>query len=425
MLLLRSYAPLVLLFASVSAFATDGYFSHGFGVKSEGIGGVGIALPQDGLAAATNPAGTAFVQDRLDLGINYFVPKRNAEITGNNLGPGGTDNGNYNGDGNASSLIPEFGYIYNINPSVTTGLAVYGNGGMNTSYSNNPFAKFGNTGAGGINLAQLFVTPSVAYKLNENNALGLGVNFAYQQFSAQGLGAFAQTGANQSSISPSNVTDNGTDTSTGWGGRLGWTGKITPDLTLGATWASKISASKFSKYSGLFVNGGSFDIPENYGVGLAYKIIPTWTVALDVSRILYSGVNAVANPLSNLTVQGNPLGSANGAGFGWRDITVTKIGVSYDYAADVTLRAGYNHSDQAIPNDQTFFNILAPATVQDHLTLGGTWKATSGNELSVAYTYGFKQTVNGSNSIPSSFGGGNANISLEENILSVAYAWKL
>jgi long-chain fatty acid transport protein len=418
---LHSSVALTLLLGSVSAFATDGYFSHGYGVKSEGIGGVGIALPQDGLAAAANPAGTAFFPDRLDLGINYFVPKRNAEITGNGYGA----DGNYNGDGNASSLIPEFGYIKNINSSVTTGLAVYGNGGMNTSYSNNPFAKFGSTGAGGINLAQLFVTPSVAYKLNENNALGLAVNFAYQQFSAQGLGAFAQTGAHQASISPSNVTDNGTDTSTGWGARLGWTGKITSDLTLGATWASKINASKFSNYSGLFVNGGSFDIPENYGVGLAYKIAPTWTVALDVSKILYSGVNAVANPLSNLTVQGNPLGSANGPGFGWQDITVTKIGVSYDYASDVTLRAGYNHSDQAIPNDQTFFNILAPATVQDHLTLGGTWKSASGNELSVAYTHGFKQTVNGSNSIPSSYGGGNANISLEEDILSVAYGWKL
>ena len=415
MSLLRSSALLSLVFASFSATATDGYFSHGFGVKSEGIGGVGIALPQDGLAAATNPAGTAFVQDRLDVGINYFVPQRNAEITGNGAGA----NGNYNGDGNASSLIPEFGYIYNINPSVTAGVAVYGNGGMNTSYLNNPFAAFGSKGTGGINLAQLFVTPSVAYKLNENNALGLGVNFAYQQFSAQGLSAFSSASA-----SPTNLTDNGTDTYTGWGARLGWTGKITPDLTLGATWASKINASKFSKYSGLFENGGSFDIPENYGVGLAYKIVPTWTVALDVSKILYSGVNAVANPLSNL-LQGNALGSANGPGFGWKDITVTKIGVSYDYAADVTLRAGYNHSDQPIPNDQTFFNILAPATVQDHLSLGGTWKATSGNELSVAYTYGFKQTVNGSNSIPSSFGGGNANISLSENILSVAYAWKL
>jgi long-chain fatty acid transport protein len=127
-------------------------------------------------------------------------------------------------------------------------------------------------------------------------------------------------------------------------------------------------------------------------------------------------------------VLGNPLGSANGAGFGWKDVTVVKLGVSYDYTPDVTLRAGFNHSDQAIPSNQTFFNILAPATVQDHLTFGATWKTSTGGELSVAYAHGFKKTVNGANSIPPGnppgFGGGNANISLEENSLGVAYGWK-
>ena len=39
-----------------SAGATTGYFQHGYGIKAKGMGGVGIALPQDSLAAATNPA---------------------------------------------------------------------------------------------------------------------------------------------------------------------------------------------------------------------------------------------------------------------------------------------------------------------------------------------------------------------------------
>ena len=42
----KIFAALSLLFAT-NAFATDGYFSHGYGVKSQGMGGVGIALPQD------------------------------------------------------------------------------------------------------------------------------------------------------------------------------------------------------------------------------------------------------------------------------------------------------------------------------------------------------------------------------------------
>ena len=94
-----SILPLVLL--PGMALATNGYFSHGYGVKSQGMAGVGIALPQDGLAAATNPAGTAFVGDRLDLGLVWFRPSRGAEISGNGLntpmGPTSLD-GSYDGN---------------------------------------------------------------------------------------------------------------------------------------------------------------------------------------------------------------------------------------------------------------------------------------------------------------------------------------
>ena len=71
--------------------ATDGYFSHGYGVKSQGMGGVGIALPQDGLAAAANPAGTAFVGDRFDLGLVWFRPSRGRDQRQRAEHPNGPD----------------------------------------------------------------------------------------------------------------------------------------------------------------------------------------------------------------------------------------------------------------------------------------------------------------------------------------------
>jgi long-chain fatty acid transport protein len=321
------------LLGAPSAFATDGYFSHGIGVRAQGTGGAGIALPQDGLAAATNPAGTAFLEDRADVGLTLFRPKRSATIAGNGLGA----NGNYDGNGTSNFYIPELGLIKHLD-KVTTGVAVYGNGGMNTYYSKNPYAAFGNTGGAGINLEQLFITPSVAYKLNENNALGLALNFAYQRFSADGLGAFGGYSA-----SPNNVSNKGTDTATGWGLRLGWTGNVTPDLTFGLTYATKIKTGKFSNYSGLFAGGGGFDIPANYGAGLAYKATPAFTLAADVEKILYSGVPSVANPLSNL-FSGNQFGSTNGPGFGWKDVTVVKLGGNYALNDGLTVRAGYNHS---------------------------------------------------------------------------------
>ena len=55
-LYLASSTLLLGLLAPTLAQATNGYFSHGYGIKSQGMAGVGIALPQDGLAAASNPA---------------------------------------------------------------------------------------------------------------------------------------------------------------------------------------------------------------------------------------------------------------------------------------------------------------------------------------------------------------------------------
>ncbi|HQQ64476.1 MAG TPA: outer membrane protein transport protein [Pseudomonadales bacterium] len=401
--------------ASHEASATDGYFSNGYGVKSQGIGGIGIALPQDALAAASNPAGTARVGNRLDVGVSLFRPQRGAEISGSPV-PGA--NGKYEGNDTSTFIIPDFGYTQQLSDKSAYGVAVYGNGGMNTDYKRNPYAAFGSAGKAGVNLEQLFVTPSYAYKLDDNNAIGVGLNLAYQRFQAKGLSAFAG-----SSSSPANLTNRGVDTATGAGLRLGWTGDISDDITLGATWASRIQTSGFDKYKGLFAEKGGFDIPGNYGAGIAWRATPALTLASDYQRILYSQVDSVGQPLSNLFA-GNPLGSKHGPGFGWEDINVYKIGASYALNDSVTLRTGYTHSDQPVPKDQTFFNILAPGVVQEHYTVGATWKIGEG-ELSAAYVHAPQKTVHGRNSIPAPFGGGEADVHLEEDILGVSYALKL
>lgn len=423
----RNLAPAILLLGLCSpglAFATNGYFTHGYGVKSQGIAGIGIALPQDGLAAATNPAGTAWIGDRADIGVTWFRPNRGAEIKGNDLGPYGSLDGHYDGNGTRAFLIPELGYVKQLAPQWAAGVAVYGNGGMNTDYGSNPFARLGGTGSAGINLEQLFVSPSLAYKLNDSHAIGLALNLAYQRFEAKGIQPFTQASA-----SPGNVTNRGTDSSTGWGARIGYTGKLTPALTVGATYATKTRMGNFDKYKGLFAEDGGFDVPANFGIGLAWQASKALTLAADVQRIELSDIRSVGNPIANL-LAGNPLGSSNGGGFGWRDVTVVKIGAAYELTHDWTVRGGYSHATQPVPSSQTFFNILAPGIVQDHLSLGASLKQGKDGELSIAYTHAFKTTVNGSGSIPpgsplaGGFGGGEANLHMSEDIFAIAYGWK-
>ncbi len=110
---------------------------------------------------------------------------------------------------------------------------------------------------------------------------------------------------------------------------------------------------RFDKYSGLFADGGRFDVPENDGAGLAFQATPTWTVGADVQTLRYSRVAAVGNSVAGLW-QGQPLGPANGPGFGWRDLTVFKLASSHRVAPDWELRAGFSHTNQAVPEGKTF-----------------------------------------------------------------------
>jgi long-chain fatty acid transport protein len=395
------------LMASPLANATNGYFAHGYGMKAKGMAGVGIALPQDSIAAATNPAGMVLMGDRTDLGLDLFKPSRGAEV----VGAGGLGNGTFDGNGKSNFFIPELGYNKMIDPNMSLGVSVYGNGGMNTDYKTSPFGP-----NAGINLEQLFIAPTWAMKLNPQHSIGVAINLVRQTFSATGLGAFAASSSDSAAL-----TDNGKDTSTGVGLRLGWTGELTPMLTMGATYQPKTKMSKFSKYAGLFAEQGGFDIPATYGLGIALKASPETTIAIDYQAIQYGGVPSVANTLT----AGGPLGADNGMGFGWTNVKVFKFGVSQAMSESLTVRAGYSHNTQPIPSSQTMFNILAPGVVQDHLTLGATWNVSRQNEVTVAYMHAFEKKVNGPGSIPAGFGGGDANIHMNENSLGVAYSWKM
>jgi long-chain fatty acid transport protein len=404
-----------ILYSSNSS-ATTGYFMHAYGVKAQGNAGVSIAQFQDALSIANNPAGLSWVGNRIDIGASIFSPDRSADIAANQLS---NANGSYDGNGRKYFVLPEIALNRRINDQVALGLAVYGNGGMNTEYQNNPFAVFGNRGTAGVDLTQVFVSPAVSWKYTTNQSVGIATNILYQRFEAKGIQGFAGF-----STDASNFSNRGKQSVTGLGARVGWSGIFFNDrLTLGASYASKINADRFDKYQGLFAEYGDFDVPENYAVGAALKLSPQLTIAADVQRINYSDVKSVGNSLDATQLQqGQLFGSPHGPGFGWKDINVYKLGVSYQAHPQLLLRAGYSHNDQPIPEQEAFLNILAPGVIQDHLSVGATWNIDPHQELSIAYTHALENDLKGS--ISPAFGGGEAKLKMSQNILGIAYGYR-
>ena len=66
---------------AVTAHATNGYFSHGYSIKTKGMAGAGVAFPQDAMVPSTNPAGLTEVGNRVDLGLTIFNPNREYDVS--------------------------------------------------------------------------------------------------------------------------------------------------------------------------------------------------------------------------------------------------------------------------------------------------------------------------------------------------------
>ena len=405
---------------STGAHATNGYFASGYGIQSQGMGGVSIAFPQDSLAAASNPASIGFLGDRLDVGVTYFQPNRSATLSNSNMGAMG--NGSYDGNGTKSFWIPEFGITKAINKQFSVGLNVFGNGGMNTNYTARiPQFNMANNNTPGVNLEQMFISPTVSWKPVESQSLGVSLIYVNQNFSATGLANFAAPAPYNASSSPSNVTDNGKSSSTGFGYQLGWLGKFTDYLSVGVRYQPKISMSSFGSYSGLFAGGGSFDIPETYGAGLAFNPTKDITLAADYQNIKYGNVPSIANPIGSIN-QGVLLGSANGAGFGWQNINVYKLGANWRINPSWAVRVGYNFNDQPIPSSQTLFNVLAPGVITQQASIGATYYIGKEYEISGFYARGFSQTVTGNYSAAGMTG--TSSINMYQDSVGLAFGWK-
>ena len=437
-------APALLALAAPAA-ATNGYFSHGYSVAQRALGGAGTAHAADALTVAINPANIAFLPERVDLNLGLFSPRRwyTAGERGANAGAGifTVDAGRQDSVREAFG-IPALAYASPFGERGAWGIALYGNGGMNTDYrsgsaqfaQNIPAAETqcqGTFGGGppqpgasdpmglcgngavtaSVDLIQLFVVPSYAYRVLESSSVGIAPVLAAQRFTAKGLKAFAKF-----SNDPDNVSEAGYSYSYGAGARVGVTFAEIPYLTLAASYQSRIDMTPFEEYAGLFADEGDFDIPSSWNAGATVGLGGRHRVLLDYQHVNFSEVAAVGNPLNpnrfvnqcalprlagDAARNDACLGSANGPGFGWRDVDTVKLGYEL-MLGDLRLRTGYSRNGQPIPADEVLFNILAPAVPEEHFTAGFAWALGNAWGLEMSATYARNHPVTGKNPLSNS-----------------------
>lgn len=415
------------LLAAGSAFATNGYFTHGIGTKNKAMAGSGIAMPEDAIDITNNPAVAAVVGDHMVLGAALFSPIRKYETSASQL------NGQFNsftiGPNKLKSdsnyfVIPHIARNWQLDNGNAFGLAFYGRGGMNTDWKGGtatfdpdgpgpaPIMTLDGTyggGKAGVNLSQAFLDITYGKALNEKFALGVSAVLVAQMFKANGVGNFAgyteTFAASGGTMMPQNLSNNGTDWSYGAGFKVGFHSQLTDAFSLGLMYQSKIWMSDLDDYSDLFAQQGGFDIPANLKFGMTFKASEALAFNFDIDHIWYSDVDSVGNSISRIfacptagqggTDLSSCLGGDNGAGFGWKDMTVYKAGMKWKAGEDWTWRFGYSYGKQPIPSSQMTFNILAPATIESHLTAGFTLNRTPNRDLNVSFMYAPNKKVSG------------------------------
>ena len=420
------------LCAAGSAFATNGYFTHGNGTKNKAMAGAGIALPEDAIDVTNNPAVAPFVGNQLIVGAALFSPIRKYSTTESQL------NGNFGaitiGPNNIKSdtnyfVIPHIAKAWQLENGNAWALSFYGRGGMNTDWKGGtatfdpdgpgpagPMTFDGTYGAGlfgfpdaGVNFSQAFFDITWGKQFNDRLSLGISAVLVAQMFKADGVMTFAQLtetfAASGGTEFPTALSNNGTDWAYGGGVKFGLHSKLSDRVSFGIMYQTKISMTEFDDYADLFAEQGDMDIPANLKVGLTFHANEKVDLSLDLENIWYSDIASVGNPISNLfecptAGRGGMdlskcLGGNNGGGFGWEDMTVYKLGMRWQAGEDWAWRFGYSYGEQPIPESEMSFNILAPGVMESHITAGFTLERTKGRQFNMAFMFAPSVDVTG------------------------------
>jgi long-chain fatty acid transport protein len=285
-------------------------------------------------------------------------------------------------------FLPSFGANFLRGTESSIGITLYANGGLNTNY----LAPVYGQAPAGVDARQIFLTPTFAHRFGGRHTFGVAPVFAYQEFKASGLASFSAF-----SSDPKDLTNNGWSQSVGLGVRAGYLGQLTSRLAVGAAYRSLTKMQTFKKYSGLFAGQGGFDIPAAYNFGAAVKASNRVTLSGDVQRTLYSSVPSVGNPMVPNLVTAE-LGMNGGAGFGWRDLTVGRLGAQVIVGRNWTLLAGVSESGQTVPKSEVLLNILTPAVLRTHVTFGIT-QQTGSRAFHLALVRALSNSLTGPNQL--------------------------
>ena len=459
--------------ASPFAHATNGMNLEGYGPIAESMGGASMAYDNGVAAVMNNPATLGLMKDGssdVGAGLGILAPRITSKA------------GGASADSSATAFyMPAAGYAHK-SGQWTYGAAAFSQGGMGTEYAGNSFvaAGSGQTVRSEVGVGR-FIVPLV-YQMNDKVTIGGSLDFVwagmdlkmaltgaqfldmagpsfgptfqqtYGSVSGSMMTAFAgAVGAGQMNpLNPVNwgyfnFSDNSQFTGfakgNGFAEKIGFTYKVSPQLTIGGTYHTKTAIGDLNANgasvsfnanmdNGVLAGGApngtysavtipvtgkisvkNFQWPETYGFGMAYQASDAMLLLADYKRIGWKSVMKDFNMTFTAdSTQGNPLAT----GFGgttlnatliqnWDDQNVFEFGIAYKTSDVLTLRGGLNLANNPVPDK--YMNPLFPAIAKNHVTLGFGYAVSQQSSVDFSYVYVPKVTATNGQSVTVDFGG--------------------
>ena len=382
----------VLLFSGSAA-------GSGFAIIEQSAASAGYAYAGAGAAAEDastvffNPAGMALLSgNELQVGAHYIIPNAKFENQGSTTALGTPLTGGNGGDAGEPALVPNLFYTHSFSDKWSAGIGITAPFGLVTEYDNGWVGRYY---ALKSDLATLNINPSVAYKINDQWSLGVGVSFeraeaelsnAIDYGTALVAAGFAPPPASQ------NLDGKGTIEGDDWGfgANVGLIFEPRSGSRLGIHYRSKIDHTlegdaKFDNPAGLPPGVGRANttatadviLPETVSFSGYHAFNERWAILADVTWTKWDRLN-------ELRIKFGDGSDDNVVTLDWENTFRYSVGGIFKPMEALELRAGVAFDETPTPSEEKRTPRI-PGADRTWLTLGAGYQFSPLIKVDFAY----------------------------------------